>query len=151
MPENAKTRRARRTDSKLSFPELYTEEYLKQRRHAVARQDGWKGVDASDPKCPAGHARGMRISVGLTSNFRETHRKGAMDIKPQDVIDVLIAAGVKKWVLMGLHGYVGYLPQPRATQEVDVMIAHSNRKRAVKAVREAWPTLDVEELEPAVR
>ena len=62
-----------------------------------------------------------------------------MDIKPQDVIDVLIAAGVKKWVLMGLHGYVGYLPQPRATQEVDVMIAHSNRKRAVKAVREAWP------------
>ncbi len=74
-----------------------------------------------------------------------------MDIKPQDVIDVLIAAGVKKWVLMGLHGYVGYLSQPRATQEVDVMIAHSNRKRAVKAVREAWPTLDVEELEPAVR
>jgi hypothetical protein len=151
MTENAKTRRARRTDSKLSFPELYTEEYLEQRRQAVAGQDGWKGVDANDPKCPAGHARGMRISVGLTSNYRETHRKDAMDIKPQDVIDVLIAAGVKKWVLMGLHGYVGYLPQPRATQDVDVMIAFSDQKRAVKALREAWPALEVEALEPVVR
>jgi hypothetical protein len=74
-----------------------------------------------------------------------------MDIKPQDVIDVLKAAGIKKWVLMGLHGYVGYLPQPRATQDVDVLIAHRDCKRAVKAVREAWPNLVVEELEPVVR
>jgi hypothetical protein len=132
---------------------LYTEEHLAKRRKAVADQEGdrWKGVDATDPKCPAGHARGMRISVGLTSDYRQTHRKGAMDIKPQDVIDVLTAAGVKKWVLMGLHGYVGYLPQPRATQDVDVLISHRDRKRAIKALREAWPTLVVEELEPVVR
>ncbi len=74
-----------------------------------------------------------------------------MDITPQDVIDVLTGAGVKKWVLMGLHGYVGYLPQPRATQDVDVLISHHDRERAVRAVREAWPTLVVEELEPVVR
>jgi hypothetical protein len=74
-----------------------------------------------------------------------------MDIKPQDVIDVLVSAGIKKWVLMGLHGYVGYLPQPRATQDVDVLIGQSDRKRAVKAVHEAWPMLVVEELEPVVR
>jgi hypothetical protein len=74
-----------------------------------------------------------------------------MDIKPQDVIDVLVAAGIKKWVLMGLHGYVGYLPQPRATQDVDVLIGQSDRKRAVKAVSEAWPMLVIEELEPVVR
>jgi hypothetical protein len=93
----------------------------------------------------------MRISVGLTSDFRRTHRKGAMDIKPQDVIDVLLAAGVKKWVLMGLHGYAGYLPQPRATQDVDVLISHRDCNRAVQAMREAWPSLIVEELEPVVR
>jgi hypothetical protein len=142
-----------RSDPELSFPELYTEEHLEKRRQAVAQEEGelWKGVDDTDPKCPAGHARGMRISVTLTSDYRQTHRQGAMDIKPQDVIDVLTAAGVKKWVLMGLHGYVGYLPQPRATQDVDVLISPSDRKRAVKAVREAWPTLVVQELEPVVR
>ncbi|MFV1968542.1 MAG: hypothetical protein ACC628_24225 [Pirellulaceae bacterium] len=126
---------------------------MEKRRSAVARQEGdrWKGVDATDPKSPSGHARGMRISVGLTRQYRQTHRKGAMDITPQDVIDVLTGAGVEKWVLMGLHGYVGYLPQPRATQDVDVLISHRDRERAVRAVHEAWPTLVVEELEPVVR
>ncbi len=74
-----------------------------------------------------------------------------MDIRPQDVIDVLTAAGVKKWVLMGLHGYVGYLPQPRATQDVDLLISHADRPRAVRALRDAWPSLVVEELEAVVR
>jgi len=74
-----------------------------------------------------------------------------MDIAVQDVIDVLVAAEVKGWVLMGLHGYVGYLPDPRATQDVDVMVPYSQRKRAVKAIREAWPELLVRELSQVVR
>lgn len=152
-PETPNQRAALQSDPKSLYSELYTEEHRAKRRAAVARVEGeaWKGVDDSDPKCPAGHARGMRISVGLTSDFRRTHRKGAMDIKPQDVIDVLLAAGVKKWVLMGLHGYAGYLPQPRATQDVDVLISHRDCNRAVQAMREAWPSLIVEELEPVVR
>ena len=112
------------------------------------------GSEASTPPIPnvqPDMPGGCGISVGLTSDYRQTYRKGAMDIRPQDVIDVLTAAGVKKWGLMGLHGYVGYLPQPRATQDVDVLIPHADRNRAVKAVREAWPTLVVEELEGVVR
>lgn len=153
MSEDARPQRPKRTSPEPSYPHLFTPEHQQRRREAVARQEGerWKGVDDSDPKCPAGHARGIRISVSITSNYRQTHRKAAMDIKPQDVIDVLVSAGIKKWVLMGLHGYVGYLPQPRATQDVDVLIGQSDRKRAVKAVREAWPMLIVEELEPVVR
>jgi len=153
VTENAKAPPGQRAEVKLSFPDLYTAEYLERRRQAVAKEEGnrWKGVDATDPTCPAGHARGMRISVGLTSDYRQTHRMNAMDIKPQEVIDVLIAAGIKRWVLMGLHGYVGYLPQPRATQDVDVLIARRDSGRAVKAIRSAWPTLIVEELEPVVR
>ena len=102
VSEDSQTHHASPSESGLSFPELYTEEYLEKRRKAVAREEGerWKGVDATDPKCPAGHARGMRISVALTSDYRQTHRKGVMDIKPQEVIEVLKAAGVKKWVLM---------------------------------------------------
>ena len=153
MTENTKPPFPDRSQSSLLFPELYTPEHLQRRREAVAKREGtrWKGVDDTDPKHPAGHASGIRISVGITSNYRQTHQKDAMDIKPQDVIDVLVAAGIKKWVLMGLHGYVGYLPQPRATQDVDVLIRQSDRKRAVKAVHEAWPMLVIQELEPVVR
>ena len=74
-----------------------------------------------------------------------------MSIGPQEVIDVLVAAGVKNWVLMGLHGYVGYLALPRATQDVDIMIPYSERKRAIRAIRHAWPNLIVRELSQVVR
>ncbi|NLY01411.1 MAG: hypothetical protein GXY83_35415 [Rhodopirellula sp.] len=74
-----------------------------------------------------------------------------MDISPQDVIDVLVAAGIKNWVLMGLHGYVGYLPDPRATQDVDVMVARRHRKRAIKAISEAWPEMILHESVQVVR
>ncbi len=153
MPDQTSPLSPKPSQPTVSMPELYTPEYQQRRREAVARQEGtmWKGVDATDPTHPAGHAAGIRISVGITSNYRATHREGALDIKPQDVIDVLVAAGIKKWVLMGLHGYVGYLPQPRATQDVDVLIRQSDRKRAIKAVQQAWPSLEIEELEPVVR
>jgi hypothetical protein len=153
MPDDHRPQPRSRPKPDLLFPELYTEEHRAKRRAAVARVEGnsWKGVDATDPQCPAGHAKALRISVTLTSDFRQTHRKGAMDIKPQDVIDVLIAAGVKKWVLMGLHGYAGYLPQPRATQDVDVLISRRECKKAVQALRAAWPSLAVEEFEPVIR
>ena len=74
-----------------------------------------------------------------------------MDITPQDVIDALIAGGVKDWVLMGLHGYVGYMPDPRATQDVDVMVGYNSRARAKKAILMRWPTLVVRELSQVTR
>jgi hypothetical protein len=74
-----------------------------------------------------------------------------MDVAPQEVIDVLVRAGIKGWVLMGLHGCVGYLPDPRATQDVDVMVPYGQRKRAVKAIRAAWPDLLVNDLSQVVR
>lgn len=74
-----------------------------------------------------------------------------MDITPQPVIDVLVKAGVKKWVLMGLYGYVGYLAEPRATQDVDVMVSQRDRKKAVNAIRAAWPTLIVQSYSEVVR
>jgi hypothetical protein len=130
---------------------FFTPEHLERRRQAMAKYTGWEGVDDLDPKAPAGHARGVRTSTRLTQQIKRTHRKQAMDIAVQDVIDVLVAAKVKGWVLMGLHGYVGYLPDPRATQDVDVMVPYSQRKRAVKAIREAWPELLVRELSQVVR
>jgi hypothetical protein len=74
-----------------------------------------------------------------------------MNITPQEVIDVLHAAGVKNWVLMGLHGYVGYMPEPRATQDVDIMVPASGRQRAQKAIAEKWPELEVQALSQVIR
>jgi len=74
-----------------------------------------------------------------------------MNITPQDVIDVLIAAGIKNWVLMGLHGYVGYMPEPRATQDVAVMVPANQRRRAQRAIAEKWPDLAVQESSQVVR
>ena len=140
------------SDSASAASNTVAPEFLERRRLAMAKYaEAWEGVDDLDPKGPAGHAYAVRKSAWLTEDYRRRHRKQAMNIGPQDVIDVLVAAGVKKWVLMGLHGYVGYLALPRATQDVDVMVPYGERKRAVRAIRTAWPNLIVRELSQVVR
>jgi hypothetical protein len=134
-----------------SQAEFFTPAYLEARRRALAQLPGPGGMDELDPQGPAGHAYAIRKSTWLTSSFRRQHRKGAMDITPQDVIDALITGGVKDWVLMGLHGYVGYMPEPRATQDVDVMVPYKSRARAKKAIRTRWPGLVVRELSQVTR
>jgi hypothetical protein len=134
--------------------DFYSPAYLAKRRAALeqsSREVGFEGIDQFDPKLPAGHAYAIRVSTRLTSEFRRQHRKGAMDITPQDVIDSLNAAGIKNWVLMGLHGYVGYMPDPRATKDVDIMVPYSTRARAKKAIAGRWPGLQVRELSQVTR
>jgi hypothetical protein len=131
--------------------DFFSPAHLERRRRAMEQVTTFQGVDDLDPKLPAGHAYAIRTSTRLTSDFRAQHRKGAMDIKPQDVIDALNSAGVTNWVLMGLHGYVGYMPDPRATQDVDIMVPYSGRARATKAIAARWPNLVVRELSQVTR
>ena len=131
--------------------DFFTPAYLENRRRELAKNPEPWGMDELDPQGPSGHAYAIRKSTWLTSDFRQTYRKDAVDITPQQVIDVLNAAGVKSWVLIGLHGYVGYMPQPRATQDVDVMVRHNKRKRARKAIAAQWPQLQIREMEQVIR
>lgn len=127
-------------------------EFLAARDAAMAKVTaGYQGVDATDPQTPSGHAEGIRTSTWLTSDYRKNYRSDAMDITPSDVVECLVKAGVEQWVLMGLHGYVGYLPMPRATQDVDVMVAIEEKEKAVGAVSARWPTLVVSELSVVIR
>src|SRR5687768_5087967 len=90
-----------------SDAEFFTPAYLENRRRAleeIERAAGFEGMDQFEPTLPAGHAYAIRKSTLLTSYTKRHQRKAAMDITPQDVIDVLNAAGIKNWVLMGLHG-----------------------------------------------
>ena len=133
------------------LPVMFSPEWLAWRRAEIAKQDAPPELNEGEPQGPVGHAYGIRTTTRLIRNYRELHRRQAMDITPQPVIDVLVKAGVKKWVLMGLHGYVGYLADPRTTQDVDIMVAPSERKKAVKAIRAAWPELLVQQYDVVVR
>ncbi len=131
--------------------EFFTAEHFARRREAVEADRSWQGADALDPKVPVGHARGVRTSAWLTRQAKQSHGSRSVHISPQEVVDALEAAGVKPWVLMGLHGCAGYLPEPRATQDVDVMVPYSRRRRAVRAICRVWPDLLVRELPEVVR
>lgn len=107
--------------------------------------------DIGLPTQPVGHAAGLEIANHITNNFRETWRPLSMKITPEQVIETLVEGGVKNWVLMGLYGYVGYLSQPRATQDVDVMVARDERDAAVAAISKSWPKLEIRDSPIVVR
>ena len=62
-------------------------------------------------------------------------------IPPLDVISVLSDAGVS-FVLVGVHGLAGWMDEPRATQDVDVIVASKHHKKAVKSLLSAFPDLE---------
>jgi hypothetical protein len=130
---------------------FFSADHLERRRRAMQQAGGPEGMDDLDPKLPAGHANAIRTSTRLTTDYRRQYRKGAMDITPQDVVDVLQSADIKNWVLMGLHGYLGYMPQPRATQVVDILVPYSARPKAKNAIAARWPQLEVRELSQVTR
>ena len=46
-------------------------------------------------------------------------------------------------LLLGTHGIGGYRSEPRATQDVDVLIKKKDHAKAVRAMREAFPKLEM--------
>jgi hypothetical protein len=69
---------------------------------------------------------------------------------PGEVIAVLNDAGVN-FMLIGAHGIGGWMREPRATQDVDVLVALRHHKKAVKALRATFPRLEAEELDAVTR
>ncbi len=65
-------------------------------------------------------------------------------VKPEKVIATLHQAGVC-CVLMGTHGLGGYRSEPRATQDVDVLVKKKDIRKAVRALRAAYPKLLVQD------
>ncbi len=72
-------------------------------------------------------------------------------MEPQQVINVLNDAGIRRWVLMGLYGYVGYLAQPRATQNVDLLVSEDELESVIAAIEARWPQLQIERMPIVVR
>jgi predicted nucleotidyltransferase len=68
----------------------------------------------------------------------------------EDVIRVLNAAKVR-FVLVGAHGLAGWRNKPRATEDVDVVVAQNHLKKAVKALESAFPNLEPVDLPVVIR
>lgn len=68
----------------------------------------------------------------------------------REVLSVLNEAGVE-FVLAGAHSISGWTKKPRATVDVDVVIAPKGHRAAVRAVRRAFPDLVVRDLEVVTR
>jgi hypothetical protein len=96
----------------------------------------------------ARHKVALGKSSQLTAIFRRMYKPQAPMVTPEAVIKVLNKAKVK-FVLMGTHGIGGWRSEPRATQDVDVLVLKSHHRKAVAAVKRAFPNLDIQDL-PAV-
>jgi hypothetical protein len=67
-----------------------------------------------------------------------------------EVIEVLSQAKIS-FVLVGAYGLASWLRKPRATEDVDVVVAARQVKRAVKAIVSAFPYLESVDLPVVVR
>lgn len=65
-------------------------------------------------------------------------------ITPLEVIRVLNQAKVR-FMLLGAHGIGGWTREPRATKDVDVLVAARGHKKAVHALLTAFPHLQAED------
>jgi hypothetical protein len=71
-------------------------------------------------------------------------------ILPMDVIRVLNEAKIS-FVLVGAYGLAGWSKEPRATKDVDVVVAARQVTEAVKTLLTAFPQLDPIDLPLVVR
>lgn len=69
---------------------------------------------------------------------------------PLDVIRVLTKEKIS-FVLVGAYGLVGWTKTPRATQDVDVVVAARQVKKAVRGLQTAFPELEADDQQVVVR
>jgi hypothetical protein len=85
------------------------------------------------------HVDGLSTSTALSAYYLEGH------IAPRDVIVVLTKAKVP-FMLVGAHALSGWTRKPRATEDVDVLVSIRYHKKAVRALLQAFPHLEVQDL-----
>jgi hypothetical protein len=96
------------------------------------------------------HLQALRTSSWLTAYFRTKHQPMATQVTPERVIEVLHGAGIR-FVLMGTYGLGGWRSEPRATQDVDVLVRKKDIRKAVRALRGAYPELTVSDFPVVAR
>ena len=93
---------------------------------------------------PDVHARSLATSTALSEYYVPDL------IPPLEVIRVLNRAGVR-FVLAGTHGLGGWTKKPRATEDVDVLVAARGYRKALAALLAAFPRLEAEDHQTVTR
>lgn len=111
-----------------------------------ARDAIWKGHDDffSGPIPPVDHAKMLRDTAALSKASVHFWSPQSVLVDPEELVRVLNRAGVR-FVLMGAHVTNGWTRVTRTTRDVDVLVQKSHHRKAVEAVRKAFPSFRIEE------
>lgn len=90
------------------------------------------------------HVRSLQTSTLLSGYYMERA------ILPVEVIAVLNREKIK-FMLVGAHGIGGWIRRPRATEDVDIVVAGRHVKKAVRVLVAAFPQLEVDDQEVVTR
>lgn len=96
------------------------------------------------------HWEALRTSSFLTQTFNRMYRPMAAKITPEMVIEALNAAGVH-FVLMGTHGVGSWRSRSRATDDVDVLVTKKDHSKAIRALKERFPKLEIDDFPVVTR
>ncbi len=91
---------------------------------------------------PIHHGAALRTSTEITRTLRAMYRPEVIMIAPADVIAVLNKAGAG-FMLMGNYGITGWRGEARATEDVDILVRTRDHRKAVRAIQETFPPLQV--------
>src|SRR5690349_3321387 len=90
------------------------------------------------------HQEALHTSSYLTTVYYEMYRPMAADAPAKKVVRVLKKAGITP-LLLGTHGVGGYRSEPRATQDVDLLIRKKDHAKAIRAIKAAYPKLEMQD------
>jgi Nucleotidyl transferase AbiEii toxin, Type IV TA system len=90
------------------------------------------------------HVQALRVSSELSAYYVEHI------VTPLEVIAVLNREKVS-FVLVGAHGIGGWTGKPRATEDVDLVVAEKQIKKATRALLAEFPQLQARDEEVVVR
>lgn len=90
------------------------------------------------------HLDHLRISAQMTAAYLRMYQREAIFIQPEDVIELLRKAEVH-FVLMGTHGVGAWRSEPRATQDVDVLVTKRDLRKAIRAIHQTYPNLTIDD------
>lgn len=90
------------------------------------------------------HIQGLATSTALSVYYVPGF------IPPLELIKVLNRANIR-FVLVGAHGIAGWTNKPRATEDVDVIVASRSHKKALAALLKEYPHLLAEDQEVVTR
>ena len=90
------------------------------------------------------HTRGLIKSTALSGLYVEDM------IPPLEIVRLFNQTEVS-FVLIGLHGIAGWMDEPRATEDVDVVVASKHRRKAVRVLTAKYRRLFVDDLPGVIR